>query len=86
MKLIATVLCLLITAVTYANTDLYAFETDQQRALFGELSQSLRCPKCQNQNLADSNSEIASIMREVIAEEVLKGSDKQAIEQMMVER
>ncbi|WP_096085926.1 cytochrome c-type biogenesis protein [Agaribacterium haliotis] len=68
------------------NAGLYQFDTDNQRETYQYLSESLRCPKCQNQNLADSNSEIAITMLDVIAEKVLQGQNEEEIKQLMVSR
>lgn len=54
---------LLLSGVCSATVDQYNFDSPQQQAQFMSLIEELRCPKCQNQNLADSNAEIAKDMR-----------------------
>lgn len=70
----------------FAQESLYEFDTKKQEDSFSKLSTELRCPKCQNQNLHDSNSEIADIMRDVIAEELLAGKTEVEIKDLMVDR
>lgn len=52
----------------YAAIDTYEFKDADKQARFHELVAELRCPKCQNQNLADSNSAIAQDLRQKVYE------------------
>ena len=52
----------------YAAIDTYEFKDAEKQARFHDLVADLRCPKCQNQNLADSNSAIAQDLRQKIYE------------------
>jgi len=52
----------------YAAIDTYEFKDAEKQARFHDLVAELRCPKCQNQNLADSNSAIAQDLRQKIYE------------------
>ncbi|NOQ36976.1 MAG: hypothetical protein GQ569_13985, partial [Methylococcaceae bacterium] len=47
----------------FAAIDVYQFKDEEKQARFQQLTAELRCPKCQNQNLADSNAEIAKDLR-----------------------
>ncbi len=85
-QILLSVVVLLVLPLFASGDELIEFQSDEQRSAFLRLSEELRCPKCQNQNLADSNSEIAEIMREVIAEEVLAGHSEAEIKDMMVDR
>jgi cytochrome c-type biogenesis protein CcmH len=49
--------------LTLAAIDTYQFKDPEKQIRFQKLTNELRCPKCQNQNLADSNAEIASDLR-----------------------
>lgn len=64
----------------------YPFEDLEETQRFVHLNENLRCPKCQNQNLADSNSPIASDMREKIYELMQDGQSNEEITQYMVDR
>jgi cytochrome c-type biogenesis protein CcmH/NrfF len=50
------------------------------------LATELRCPVCQNQNLADSNADLAVDLRREIARQVAAGRDDAEIRRFMVER
>ncbi|MEH6345893.1 MAG: cytochrome c-type biogenesis protein [Bermanella sp.] len=54
--------------------------------LFRELAEELRCPKCQNQNLSDSNAMIASDLRRELYKQVKAGKEGQDIIDFMVNR
>lgn len=69
--------------VTY---DGHEFATEQQRQTYEELIKELRCPKCQNQNIADSNAPLAADMRERAYQMVMAGESKQAVIDYMVAR
>ena len=50
-----------------------------------ELHKNIMCPKCSGQTLHQSNSPIASSMREVVREELLNGKSNDQIINLMVE-
>jgi len=52
----------------YAAIDTYQFKDVDTQERFQQLTADLRCPKCQNQNLADSNAAIAQDLRQKIYE------------------
>jgi cytochrome c-type biogenesis protein CcmH len=63
----------------------YVFVDAGKRREFLELTAELRCPKCQNQNIADSDAPIAHDMRRKTYELMQEGKDKsQVIEWMKV--
>ncbi len=65
----------------YAAIDTYEFSTPDRQQRFSVLTNELRCPKCQNQNIADSNSPIANDLRREIYRMLEEGkSDDQVIE------
>lgn len=66
--------------------DLFPFKSmaDQDRAL--DLSKKLRCPRCQNQNLTESNAPIARDMRLKVYQLVDAGKSDQEILDYMTER
>lgn len=59
-----------------------AWSADRVHALATEL----RCPVCQNQNLADSNADLAVDLRGEIAKQVAAGRTDDEIRSFMVER
>lgn len=62
------------------------FANAEQAANFQQMISVLRCPKCQNQNLADSNSPIAKDLRDQVYRLQQEGKDEQAIKDFMVAR
>lgn len=66
--------------------DTFTFPDETMRIRFNELSKELRCPKCQNQNLADSNSPIAEDLRLEIYDMLKDGKSDREIVDFMVYR
>ena len=62
------------------------FETQQQEDRFKVLTQELRCLVCQNQNLADSDAQLAHDLRAEVHEMLLAGRSDDEIKMFMVER
>ena len=69
-----------------AAIDAYFFDDPEKEARFQNLIAELRCLVCQNQNLADSNAELAQDMRQLTYEMVQKGSSDEEIVAFMVQR
>lgn len=69
-----------------AAIDVYTFDSDAQEQTFRELTKELRCPKCQNQDIADSNAGLAKDLRDKTYQMVREGKDKQAVVDYMVAR
>jgi len=64
----------------------FKFKDEATNLRFQILSKELRCPKCQNQNLADSNSPIATDLRLVVYKQLQEGKSDQEIIDYMVYR
>ena len=77
---------LLAPAVVWAVIETYQFSSPDLEARYHTLSQELRCPKCQNQNLADSGSGIAVDLRELVHQMIEQGKTDQEIVDYMVAR
>ena len=84
--LAAVALGLTLTGAAHAAIDTYEFADDAERARFRELTQELRCPKCQNQDIADSNAPIATDLRREIYRMLGEGKSNQQIIDFMVDR
>ena len=84
--LAAAVLALGLAGVAHAAIDTYQFASDAERERFRELTKELRCPKCQNQDIADSNAPIAADLRREIFRMLGEGKDNQQIIDFMVDR
>ena len=57
-----------------------------QEARAHRLAQSLRCPVCQNQTLAESNAPVALDLREQIQAQVAAGRSDEEVQAFMVQR
>ena len=64
----------------------YVFDDNSKADIFQELANELRCPKCQNQNLADSNAMIADDLRRELYQQVKSGKSSDEIVDFMVDR
>lgn len=62
------------------------FDNESQRQLYQELTAELRCPQCQNQNIADSNAIVAVDMRQKTYELVQQGKSRQQVLDYMINR
>ncbi len=82
----AAVLFLIMATVSIATIDVYEFENVQQEEDFSVLVQELRCPKCQNQNIADSNAGLAKDIKDRAYKLLRDGKSKEYIIDYMVER
>jgi len=69
-----------------ADIDVYEFQTEEQRQQYRGLIRELRCPKCQNQDIADSNAPIAKDMRREVHRMIQSGRNHEEIVDFMVER
>ncbi|WPP01356.1 cytochrome c-type biogenesis protein [Pseudomonas sp. HR96] len=82
----AAALTLSLAGVAQAAIDTYQFANDAERERFVQLTQQLRCPKCQNQDIADSNAPIAADLRREIFRMLGEGRNNQQIIDFMVDR
>lgn len=71
---------------SHAVVETYEFRNSADEARYHELTQVLRCPKCQNQNLDGSNSPIAQDLRRELARMLNEGKTNEEIIDFMVER
>ena len=86
---LASVLFVLVgLAAPVAQPDIksYEFAEPEMAQRFLELTTVLRCPKCQNQNLADSDSIIAKDLRAQVQKLINAGQTDSQITDFMVKR
>ena len=62
------------------------FDNPQQEERFNHLTRELRCLVCQNQNLADSDAQLAHDLRAEVHEMLIAGKSDDEIKQFMVDR
>ncbi len=80
MKLLnILLLAMLLSATSMASEDNFAFEDPATRAKFLRLTEELRCPMCQNQNIADSDAMIAHDMRRKVYALLQQGKSEQEV-------
>ena len=70
----------------FAVIETYEFDSDVQRQRYQSFIEEMRCPKCQNQNLAGSDSPISADLRNEIYEAIKAGKSDREIVDFMVER
>ena len=77
---------LLFSSVAFSAIDALNFTSPQQESDYHQLTESLRCPQCQNNNIADSNATIAVDMRGKVFELLQEGKSKNDVVDYMVAR
>ena len=86
MRFLLGVLMLMISGSALATIDVLQFKDEAQEQQFRQLTEELRCPKCQNNSIADSNSMIAADMRKKVWQLMEQGQSNQQITDYMVAR
>lgn len=90
MNRIVPILCILIlgcfVSLVLATEDKFHFDSPEENALFLDLTKELRCPKCQNQNIADSDAMIAVDLKRKVYELLEKNYDKEQVIDYMKQR
>lgn len=70
----------------WAVIETYEFDSPELQQRYFDLSAELRCPKCQNQNIADSNAPIAADLRAQLHQQLHAGKSDEQIAEYMVSR
>ncbi len=83
LMLFVSIICL---SSAFAAIEMKEFKTPEDEKTYKELIFELRCLVCQNQNLADSNADLAIDLRRQTYEMIQEGADKQDVVNYMVER
>jgi len=82
--LLLLALCWALPAAAVIET--YEFSDPALEQRYRKLSQELRCPKCQNQNIADSNAPISQDLRRLLHQQLEAGASDREILAFMVAR
>jgi cytochrome c-type biogenesis protein CcmH len=77
---------LFFSAISFASIDPDEFSSDSERLRYQSFIADLRCPKCQNQNLAGSDAPIAADLRKELRRLLKEGQSDQQIVDFMVAR
>lgn len=83
---ILSFLFLMFGGLAFAASEVLTFDNDELRERYAELTFQFRCPKCQNQNVADSNAPISVDIRQKTYEMLHQGYSDQDIVDFMVDR
>jgi cytochrome c-type biogenesis protein CcmH len=87
VRIVCLVLALLLPALVMADVvDVYEFSDRAEEQRYQNLIEELRCPKCQNQNIADSNAPISKDMRDVVYRMMNDGASNEEIVDSLVGR
>jgi cytochrome c-type biogenesis protein CcmH len=79
-----SMLLLFMSLPAFAVIETYQFADDSLKARYQQFVEELRCPKCQNQNLSGSNSQIAEDLRREVHRLLHEGkSDKEIVDYMV---
>lgn len=77
---------LLVSSGSLAVVELHEFSSEQIRDRYDGLIEELRCPKCQNQNLAGSDSEVSADLRREVLIMLENGNSDDEIRRFMRDR
>lgn len=86
IKLASLLIACLLSVASYAAIDVYDFDSVQQEAQYRGLIEELRCPKCQNQNLAGSDAPIAQDLKQKTYDMIKDGRSDSEIRAYMQDR
>lgn len=87
MRLIAhLIFALLVSTAAHAAIDPFEFDNESQRERYRHFIEDMRCPKCQNQNLAGSDAPIANDLRHELRRLLQEGKSDREITDYMVSR
>lgn len=84
--IIMALICLCIAQLAFAAEDSYPFASAQLQQRFVKLTKELRCAKCQNQSLYESNASLAVDMRNKIYNMLNSGLSDAAVREFMSHR
>lgn len=86
MKQLIAACLLLYSSLGLAAINVYDFASPEDEARYKHLAEELRCLVCQNQNLADSNAELAQDLKNEVVRMINEGKNDQEIIDFMVAR
>ncbi|WP_048308387.1 cytochrome c-type biogenesis protein [Halomonas sp. PR-M31] len=85
-RVLILLLCVSCSATTLAAIEVREFDSPVQKQRYDSLNGSLRCPKCENQAIGDSESPIAGDMRERVYQLLQDGRSDIEIQNYMTDR
>ena len=85
-KVLLVTTLVLMSLKVFAAIEAHEFSNDVDRQRYQSFIEEMRCPKCQNQNLAGSDSPISADLRRELYEMIKDGKSDKEIVDFMVER
>jgi cytochrome c-type biogenesis protein CcmH len=85
-KFVMILFLICFSNVSEADIQVFDFNDEQLEKRFKHLTAILRCPKCQNQNLADSNSSLSQDLKQIVYEKLIAGESDKNILSFMKQR
>jgi len=86
MSRFIAIFLILFMGTAQAVIEAYEFESAQTEAEYNQLVKELRCLVCQNQNLADSNAELAQDLRHQTYTMLSRGDSPAQVVEYMIAR
>ncbi|MDO6823605.1 cytochrome c-type biogenesis protein [Marinobacter sp. 1_MG-2023] len=87
LRMICFLMAVLASGLSIADVSaVYDFDTRSEEQRYQNLIAELRCPKCQNQNIADSNAPISKDMRNAVYQMMQDGASNEEIVDSLVGR
>lgn len=83
---IVSVLLVFGAISAHAAIEVRAFDSELQEQRYRGLIEELRCPKCQNTNLAGSDAGLAGDLKDRVYEQLQEGRSDQEIRDYMINR
>lgn len=77
---------LVVSASAFGIDEQRAFDDPALNARYRNLIGELRCPKCQNESIADSDAPIAADLRQQVRTRIANGESDEAIRDFLVTR
>lgn len=77
---------LLFSPAGFSIAEIREFNSPQQEQLYKQLISELRCLVCQNQNIADSDADLATDLRQKTYELVIDNKDADQVRDYMQQR
>lgn len=74
------------SVTSYAVVGAFNFSNSGNETRYHQLTNELRCPKCQNQSIADSDALVAQDLRRAVFQQLHSGKSDQQIIDFMVHR
>ncbi len=84
--IVVAVLLLFSSELSYGSVNVYQFNNEVDELRFNSLIREMRCPTCQNQNIADSDAPLAQDMKDIIYDMINDGRADSEIFGFMIDR